>query len=127
MKKPLVTEVERTETKRVEKAINNAKTILFLIFLPAFAVLPFIISYYQELDSMQMGIMFVAIGVVYIFFNALVNNHYKGMLTLARKNDEIRHEEKVRAIERDRFDRDKEIERLKRELEVLKQGKSEER
>ena len=117
MKKPLITEIENVETNRVLSAMSKAKLALNIVMVAILGFgFPFMIHYAAGLQTLQ----YIALGiyvVTYIVAYASVHSKYARLLDTAKLNDRIRHEEKVRNIERDRHDLEKEIERLKLELE----------
>lgn len=121
MKKPLVTEIDNVETKRVLAARNRAhmwKNLFFMILFAGLVVL--LLPAYNAGDTNAVyvgGVMYV---IVYFVASHYVNKKYNEVLNVARLNDQIRHEEKVRGVERDKHNLEKEIERLKLELEHAK-------
>lgn len=121
MKKPLVTEIENTETKRVLAARSRAhmwKNLFFIILFAGLVVL--LLPAYNSGDQRAIWIGAGMFALVYFIASHYVNKKYGEILNVARFNDQIRHEEKVRNVERDRHDLEHEIERLKLELEHAK-------
>ena len=122
VKKPLITEIDNVETKRVLTAINKERALWNAIFIPiAVLVMAFAVPYLS--GSQYESVIYIALAVLIIGYfsgNTAINNKYGYMLEVAKMNDKIRHEEKVRYQERDKYDLEKEIEHLKRDLEEAK-------
>lgn len=119
MKKPLVTKVEKIETARVEEARSKAKSIVFTFLLVAFAAVTALVIVRGVYGS-RLVWLYVLLFVAYFIINNVVHHKFDELMKTAKMNDTIRHEEKVRAMERDRFEQGKEIERLQQEIEALK-------
>lgn len=119
MKKPIITEIENVETKRVLDAMNRAKMWLNIGAIVALGIcIPFFVQFVKS--SQNVGI-YLTLGLFVLFYIGItlsIHATYSPMLDTAKLNDKIRHEEKVRFAERDKHDLEREIERLKHELEL---------
>lgn len=121
MKKPLITEIDNIETKRVLNAIKKRKIVLNLVAI--FIIVGLIPFSYFLFENGKQIVIYVLWSVFALFYFACLIYIYKTfnpLLETAKLNDKIRHEEKVRNVERDKHNLEKEIERLKKELEILK-------
>lgn len=119
MKKPLITEIDNVETKRVLQAMDHAYIWLNAVAIIIIACsLPFLIQSFKSGVTTGAYILLGIFTFLYLTAMVVVHTTYKPMLETAKLNDKIRHEEKVRFAERDKHDLEQEIERLKQELDI---------
>lgn len=122
MKKPLITEIDNVETKRVLAVITKAKFMLNALTIVVLGFsMPFIIKIFSSANPTGAYVLLVLAALVYFGITISIHATYSPMLETAKLNDKIRHEEKVRTIERDKHDLEKEIESLKLQLERASQ------
>lgn len=105
---------EHVETKRVKKRYDKALEeiraliIIPLIFVIIFVACSFIFMDYDEQSVFICFIVLSAVSIIILYICAKIRNSkiaiYRELYRIARRNDEIRYDEKIRYLERKRLD-----------------------